>query len=571
MVAKKTTRKNVNAFVLPTLMLLTLVLLVLSAAVLNLGTTGLRTTSHDLGSQQALYAAEAGLVRAAEVIVHDGELTGPLEGVLESDESSYRVVGYYNPSSEPMEVISGLYIPPSTVYLHSVGTSSNRVKRSVGALFRTGLGGFQVGALVRNLQTTNAIFDAYDSGRESASYSGEGYDPSAKEHNRGILATNLDSGTVFSLGDTTVEGSIFVGPGGNPNDQVSQTGETVIGNISSLQNPIELEDIEVPDLPPGEGDGEEFEPEDPLITQTFYNLTVSPSAGGSISFGNSCFSMTVQPNGDFVAQETPGSGYAGGNLSVKGNIHDIRAGGSPIVNQGPHRSGGTGFELTVEDGVFHIAGSWHQFSIDSSGQVSADGGPASQVGNGTTGYLATQTYSDAPDWLVYLMTGAGGGVHAENPNELVPGEYDSVTINSGTTRLADKGTYVIDNLTVGEDGELNLPADRGEVNIYVTGTLKVEGENAIANATRKAPNLNIFYLGSEPVQLIGGSKAFFTLMAPEADLNLSGTEEHTTDFFGALVGRSVKVDNARFHYDIATEGIGVGADASTIQLLSKHR
>lgn len=551
--------------------MLSVILILLTGSVLSLGTGGLRAATHDLGAEQAVYAADCGLVRAADILAREGSLNGTVDGVLEGNKASYSVTAYPNTTTSSVEVIPGITIPPGTVYLHSEGMSRNRVRRDAGALFRVGLGAFQVGALAESVIALNATFDAYDSSRETAGYAGPGFDPSAKATNQGVLASNNNSGAVFTLTGSTVDGSVFVGPGGRPSENIVRNGNTVISNESTLQSRIEPEAIEVPSLPPGEGEEGEFVPEDPKVRQTYSNLTVTPNGSGSVSFGNSCFSMTVQPNGDFIATENPGLPYLGGSLRIEGNIHDMRAGQPATVNTGANRLGGVGFNTSIQDGVFNITGSWHKFGVNSGGEIEADGGPSAQVGNPQTGSFATQTYSNAPDWLVHLMTGNGGGVDADTPPELVAGEYDTVTIDGGTTNLTDDGVYVIKDLNITNGGTLALPTQRGDVAIYVTNSLSVEGQDAIANLTRKAPNLKIFYTGTAPVRLEGGSKSYFTLMAPNADISLIGAEGAPTDFFGALVGKQVRVENAAFHYDTATDGIGSGTDTSALTLLSRHR
>lgn len=159
----------------------------------------------------------------------------------------------------------------------------------------------------------------------------------------------------------------------------------------------------------------------------------------------------------------------------------------------------------------------------------------------------------------------------DNPLELVPGSYDEVNIDAIGTNLADDGTYVIKRLNVTGNGSINLPSDCDNVTIYVTETLSVEGEDAILNATRSAPNLKIYYTGTDPVNLAGGSQAYFTLVAEDADISLVGPGANPTEFFGALVGKTLQVENANFHYDVATSGIGTGTDSSVLTLLSRHR
>src|SRR5690606_39183354 len=117
------------------------------------------------------------------------------------------------------------------------------------------------------------------------------------------------------------------------------------------------------------------------------DLNCTPLATGGVSFSNSCFSMNVQPNGDFVATENPGSPYAGGPLRLEGNIHEMRAGSPPTLNQGSNKNGQTGFDYAIVDGAFKIQGSWHFFGIDESGSATADNGASSVVGNTQTGYM----------------------------------------------------------------------------------------------------------------------------------------------------------------------------------------
>ena len=107
--------------------------------------------------------------------------------------------------------------------------------------------------------------------------------------------------------------------------------------------------------------------------------------------------------------------------------------------------------------------------------------------------------------------------------------------------------------------------------IYVTHSLSVEGEDALLNASRLAPNLKIYYTGEQDVNLSGGAHAFFTLVARDANISLKGPDGIRTQFFGALVGKDLEVKNAAFHYDTATSGIGTGTSGTSLSLLHRHR
>ena len=130
---------------------------------------------------------------------------------------------------------------------------------------------------------------------------------------------------------------------------------------------------------------------------------------------------------------------------------------------------------------------------------------------------------------------------------------------------------MVENLEVTSSGALALPEDAESVNIYVRNRLILDGEEAVLNDTRKAPKLNIFYLGSESVQMRGGATAYFTLFAPEADLELSGTPNVRTEFYGALVGKSIDVNHANFHFDLATLGVGEGNSGGGFQVVARPR
>lgn len=186
------------------------------------------------------------------------------------------------------------------------------------------------------------------------------------------MASNTNSGVVYDLADTAVSGGLFVGAGGDPTSLIAKSGNTTVASQSALSSPIDVEDFEVPNLPPGEGDGTSTAPTDTPTRVTFGGLTVNPRSDGSFFLGNSCFTMTIQPNGDFRATENPGAPFVGGNLVTEGNINDLRNGGSPTVSAGSNKNGGTGFAISADSGAFGLHGSWHNFKIDSSGYIEAD-------------------------------------------------------------------------------------------------------------------------------------------------------------------------------------------------------
>lgn len=84
--------------------------------------------------------------------------------------------------------------------------------------------------------------------------------------------------------------------------------------------------------------------------------------------------------------------------------------------------------------------------------------------------------------------------------------------------------------------------------------------------------MKIYYTGTEPVTLAGGSEAYLTLIAPNAEILLRGDQQGVkTNFYGALVGQKVEVENANFLFDLSTKGIGTGARGYSLRLLNRHR
>lgn len=194
----------------------------------------------------------------------------------------------------------------------------------------------------------------------------------------------------------------------------------------------------------------------------------------------------------------------------------------------------------------------------------------------------------------------------EDPGTLEPGAYGKVTITKGDNVLQEGGMFVVRDLEIAAGGQLALDSN-SPVSLYVTNSLKITGENAIANASKMPPNLKIYYTGPDEVSFEGGSQSYFTLIAPKATINLTGPDTPvgggseaepidsdgentveegdgteaieadepkptpTTAFYGALIGKVVNIKNAAFYFDIATDGIGEGVDGNTFSLLSRHR
>ncbi len=532
-----------RAVILPSLILLTLVLVVLATVLVETGTSSLRASTKEQSANQALYAAEAGIAAAVEEYDRLTKLEGDERtGKLSESGASYRVVILRNEDIGARRVYhdllpaDGLELPASTLYLLSVGRSENGTMRRAGALFRTGLEAIEVGVLSDRLVAKNSEFRAYDSAST--------LDPGATSQSEsGLLASHrvdpYDETPEFELLDTQVEGGVYVAPHSTPTKGIHKSGNSKVTREGVLGGPIVLEDIVVPKGTSGNGEsGAEGAEAD---TSGGGRLDPKDARGGNFRLGElvvkwSGFPVKVtffEDDGDEIGMIPLSALQNKINNSVTASRNE------KLVSNGDDEAvfwSSEGEFLFVDDG-----------DIEGRGPVTGE--------------------------LLELLSLTGTGVtDVENPEVLGAGkEYGTVTITDTTPTLLEDGVIVIENLEISAGGKLQLPEGR-KATIYVTGRLKVEGDNALLNSTKLPPNLKVFYTGVEPVKLSGGAQAYFTLIAPEADVLLQGEQaDFRTKFYGALVGKTVGVENADFYFDVATKGIGTGAQGSSLRLLNRHR
>lgn len=522
-------------FALPTLLLITTILMLVASAVGTLGTASIKVSMQDRDSEQASFAAEAGLVAAAEEVTRTNTLGQPFRAELPNG-SSYVVEFFKNDTANPMEVVRGITIPPGTAFLHSTGESVRGRTKNSGLLLKVGNGLFRVGALGTEFDLSGSTFDSFSS--EVGAY------PGSKIQDAMLAASNGTEGNIFDVAGTNVEGGLFVGPGADANIHMTIDAGSNVDRQGSLNEPLEVDDISPPDIPNADLE-DEGEDDDRTFSIQQPNFTVAETENGMTLDLNvpSGFHMTISPSGDVTLNNH------GGAETATGNIFDDAYG---VINQPPDLDdpallgfpGDGGFVFRSRDGIRTIV-------LTATGELSI--------------VEDSQFYEATIPWM------AGTPPSVTNPESLVEGEYESITIDQGTTALVSDTTIVTENLNVESGGQLELPADADTVHIYVTESLTLDGQGAIINSTRKAPRLNIYYLGTDPVVLSGGSQAYFTLFAPDADLRLQGAPDAPTEFFGALVGQKITVTDANFHFDQATLGIGQGITGSNFRVLARPR
>lgn len=529
--------KQQKGFILPTLTSVTVILLMLATILLTSGTSSLRTATHDQQSDQALFAAEAGLVRATAEYAKSGSLSSPYEGTLSSG-ARYEVTITENKAGVETHVPDGPEIPGKTVYFLSRGYSENGTFRETAALFQYGLEAFKVGALGDQVDLVDSTFDAYDSSK------GE-YDPNVTESQLPLLATNIGSGEPVTLTNSNVKGDLFVGPSGS-SAQVQKDAASTRGEVHALDTPIAIDEIEVPE-----------DPDDGSSTGGYWNipdmgnLKLTNADSGGYHFSDGTLSFTIQPG-----PPTTNISEAMSRIQITSpNTHfSVGAPGSNyLVIYSNYTTGGVFMPTQIE--------------VQTTGysQYVSGGSPVSDT---TAKSIAN---------LLFNYDGGSGPPTSDdlvNPDTIEPGHYDSITLNDGGTRgsLSKSGVYVVKNLNISPGNSLALDNPDHDVTIYVTESMSVDGKDTIVNASRRAPKMKIFYTGTNDINLQGGSQSYYSLVAPEAKVSLRSLDPGApTHFYGALVGKTVSVTNAMFHFDVDTKGIGTGTRGTGILLMNRHR
>jgi hypothetical protein len=177
------------------------------------------------------------------------------------------------------------------------------------------------------------------------------------------------------------------------------------------------------------------------------------------------------------------------------------------------------------------------FFSDSGGQPTGGVGSLSRPGN----YPAPSMPNTPPISTQNISGSCGSTAGCTNTGSrtvsLAPGSYGNLNLSGGAIAHVSAGTYNINSLTL--SGNSVLYVDSGPVYLNIAGeslngsspALDFSG-GTMQNPTQTPANLQFSYIGSQAVNLSGGSGSYATVYAPNAPVNLSGG----SDFFGSIIG-----------------------------------
>jgi len=545
-------KKRRRGFVIAMILTLLALLAMLGSAMASFGTAGLVQARQSVQAERALALADAGLATATQkLIAAPSTISWPYSESFPG-EGSFKVEKMVNPNNALLNTAWGVTMPPKSTLLRSVGTTPQGNSRVSVALFRSSIGAFQVGGLANLIQGAGSTFDSYDSSLEASTWTGPGPDPASLITTSTILASNKASGVVVNLADSTVDGNVFLGPGGDVVSQIAMTNSTV-GLTGLLSSPIQNPAVVVPTLPNGATPNSASAAANPSPVTLkspsgTADTTITPPSknGAPIVITHYCLTVKIQPDGKFTATE------GGSGAAIEGNVNS----GTMKTLSSP--SGGKAPLTVLSYNPLDIKGNWHHIVYNP-----ANSSIAIDQNGIKSPPPATVNHPALPGWIFFNTAPPG----QTGPATLLPGKYDNVNIQNAVTSLVDGGVYVIKNLTVDNAGKLFLSSANQPVQIFVTGSLKIDGADAIVNSSRKPTGLRIFYTGNSPVMMSGGSEAYCTLFAPAAPVTLTG---YGGEFFGAISADTLTINQAKFHYDVATQGVGTGIDATNFQLLGRY-
>lgn len=210
-------------------------------------------------------------------------------------------------------------------------------------------------------------------------------------------------------------------------------------------------------------------------------------------------------------------------------------------------------------------------TINGSAEINGDamggfGYPYTVNGNSAqiTG-LTTSRVDQVPDTEVDI-----GDSKYNNDNELIGLTDDGRVPFKGTGYHLDiqgtdnltlaGGTYYFDSITLGGGSSLTITEP---TKIYVEGSIDATG-GTIVNQDQDPSNLSIISFGSA-VKLSGGTNFYGSILAPEADITLSGSG---VGLYGAVIGETLELKgDYAIHVDESSWLLGLMPAATPPQLV----
>ncbi|MCI0329935.1 MAG: hypothetical protein L0196_03145 [candidate division Zixibacteria bacterium] len=264
---------------------------------------------------------------------------------------------------------------------------------------------------------------------------------------------------------------------------------------------------------------------DVLMARTRNKLFKYGAFGDSALYmgGNALIDSYNSDSGSYLAQATNGPDSVGNMYSDNGG--DIGSNGQIELagNTQVHGDAGTTDTVIASGGNVDIYG------------TNSSNAPTNTLDPITEAEMKyAELYSGAPAALT--ITGGGSSYNSSTKDLTIQGGAGSVTFNKS-------GVYYFSNVYVASRCEFIIPVGV-KVIIYMTGNFTALGQS-IQNTSLKPENLQIYSTG-DSVSFGGGTGAYLSVYAPDAQIDLLGS----SDVYGSFVGNSFyNAGGAKVHFD----------------------
>lgn len=187
--------------------------LMIGVAATTLSSSQLTISDSLVNSQQALYAAEAGLADGLVALTEDVDFDGYPDPVkLSGGTASYTVQVFDNrDGSLAGPLPNGIAVPAGLVYVLATGSANNGIERRMGGLVRVSASEALQGAVADQFSLSlGSYIDSYDSSTGP-------YDPTDPTNRTGgDIAINSESGYANLSGNSHIYGTVYLHPALTP-------------------------------------------------------------------------------------------------------------------------------------------------------------------------------------------------------------------------------------------------------------------------------------------------------------------------------------------------------------------